>query len=366
MRNGESPAKAAERPRFGRRDWLIAFLLTLATIQSVRADFFVNNTFIDWHAYAVGESPLPYQGRAALMPIFRWAENTAWVRQVAERYANTVRIGTQFYEPVTVEKFVSLVLGMLSLGAMMLTGAWWSRRRGLRPWWMANVLLLAVMTVTMTMRATQNYWYAYDLPHAALFGIGAVMALEGMWGGMLLCFAMDVPLRETALFSILMLAPVFAVQGRLDRSRWARGAVLFGGMAVYWAAVRLAIAHRFAGNLNLTYPRMAQNLHEIVFPHHWPQLFSAGGYLVVFVWLERRRMARTERFLLYGCAACVPITLWFGVWTETRVWMEWSLPVAALAAVEAVSWMGDRRDEGRSTLTETTAGSSETAAARSG
>lgn len=345
MLHGDSGRDVAEDGvglRFGRRDWLIAFVLLLATIQCVRADFFVNNTFLDWHAYALGQAPLPYQGRAALMPIFRWAESTAWVQHVAERYAATVRIGTLYYEPVTVEKFVSLVLGLISLAAMMLVAFWWSRRRGLRPWWIANVLLLAVVTVTATMRATQNYWYAYDLPHAALFGVGAMLALEGYWAAMLVCFLVDVPLRETALFSILMLAPVYFVQQKQARSRWGKTAVLAGGMGIYWAVVRLAIARRFAGNLNLTYPRMEQNLHELLFPHHWPQLFSAGGYLVIFVWLERQRLSREQRVLLYGCAACVPLTLWFGVWTETRVWMEWSLPIACLAAAEVADWLRGR------------------------
>ena len=334
---------------FHGRDWLIAFMLLLATIQCVRADFFVNDTFIDWRAYAHGQAALPYQGRAALMPLFRWAGNSARMQAIASRYADTVRVGTLYYEPVTVEKFVSLLLGLVSLGAMMLVAFWWSRRRGVRPWWLANVLLLAIMTVTATMRATTNYWYAYDLPHAALFGIGAILALEGFWGGMIVCFLIDVPLRETALFSILMLAPVFFVQQqqvlvpqRQATSRWVRTAGLVVGMGVYWVVVRLLIARRFAGNLNLTYPRLSQNLHEILFPHHWPQLFSAGGYLVVFVWLERRRLSSVQRALLYGCAACVPITLWFGVWTETRVWMEWTMPLAVLGAAETADWMSAR------------------------
>ena len=55
--------------------------------------------------------------------------------------------------------------------------------------------------------------------------------------------------------------------------------------------------------------------------------------------LERRRLPVEQKMLLYGCVVCVPITLWFGVWTETRVWMEWTLPLAALAATEVVGWM---------------------------
>ena len=345
MKMGEPRSALAddgERVSFGRRDWLIAFILLLATVQCVRADFFVNDTFLNWRDYALGRAPLPYQGRAAMVPLLRWAGDSTRIQKIAARYAETVRVGTLLYEPVTVEKFVSLIVGLVSLMAMMLAMAWWSRRNGLRPWWLANVLLLAIMTVTATMRATTNYWYAYDLPHAALFGIGAILALEGFWPWMLVCFAIDVPLRETALFSILMVAPVFYVQRKTDTQRWVRTSALVAGMGIYWAAVRFAIARHYAGNENQTYPRLAQNVHEILFPHHWPQLFSAGGYLAVFVWLERRRLPAEQKMLLYGCAACVPITLWFGVWTETRVWMEWTLPLAALAATETIGWMRGR------------------------
>ena len=338
----EEVVPGPDRTRFRRRDWLIVFLLALATVQCVRADFFVNDTFLDWRQYALGTAPLPYQGRAALMPLLRWAGDSAAMQRIAARYASTVRVGTILYEPVTVEKFVSLLVGLLSLAVMMLTAFWWSRRRGLQPWWLANVLLLAIMTVTTTMRATTNYWYAYDLPHAALFGVGAMLALEGFWPAMLVCFALDVPLRETSLYLIVMLAPVFYAQRRESASRWLKTGALVVGMGLYWAAVRFAITRRFAANENQTYPRMSQNLHEILFPHHWPQLFSAGGFLVLFIWLERRRLPLTERVLLYGCAACVPITLWFGVWTETRVWMEWTLPLAALGAVEAIDWIRGR------------------------
>ena len=341
QRTSEAPGATASA-RFRPRDWLIAFVLLLATIQCVRADFFVNNTFLDWHEYALGNAPLPYQGRAALMPILRWAAGSPALQHIAERYAATVRVGTILYEPVTVEKFVSLLLGLVSLFAIMLVAFWWSRRRQIRPWWLANILVLLIMSVTVALRATTNYWYAYDLPHAALFGIGIVFALEGLWPAMLLCFLPDVPLRETSLYLIVLVTPLLWLERRASSSRWLAPALLALGMGVYWAVVRLLIARRFAHNLNLTYPRMTQNLHEILFPHHWPQLFSAGGYLVLFVWLERRRLPLRERVLLYACAACVPITLWFGVWTETRVWMEWTLPLAALAATEVVGWMRER------------------------
>ncbi len=350
----------ARPARFGRRDWLISFILMLATIQCVRADFLVNETFLDWRKYALGHAPLPYQGRVGMMPILRWAGDSAGMRAATARYAITVTIGTQHLDPITTEKFTSMLVGLVSLGAMMLTGAWWSRRRGLRPWWLMDALVLVIAAATLTMRATTNYWYAYDLPHAALFGMGVMFALEGWWAAMLLCFAMDVPMRETSLFLVGIVGALASMGGKSwlevkeisGRLGWGSllklGPVaLVGGMGMYWIVVRGLIARRFRGNVDETYPRMGQNLHELVFPHHWPQLLSAGGYMLVFVWLARRRLPAGERTLLYAMFLCFPITMWFGVWTETRVWLEWTLPVAALAATEVVDWIVEGRGVSR-------------------
>ena len=319
-------------------------MLLLATIQCVRADFLVNETFLDWNGYAHGRIANPYQSRAGLVPILRWAGDSARMRRYAERYAITVTIGTQHIEPITVEKFTSMLIGLVSLFAMMMAMFWWTRRRRLEPWWLGNVLVLVMATAMMVMRATTNYWYAYDLPHAALFGMAALFALEGLWLPMLLCFALDVPTRETSLFLIILAGALVWARTRADKGKVWKTLATMSGMGLYWLAVRLLIARHYANNLNQTFPRMAQNLHEILFPHHWPQLFTAGGYLLIFIWLERRRLDAVQRMLLYACLVCFPITLWFGVWTESRVWLEWTLPMAALAAVEANGWMRGYRE----------------------
>jgi hypothetical protein len=321
--------------KFTPRDWLIAFMLLLATIQCVRADFLVNETFIDWRAYAVGTAPLPYQGRAAMMPILAWAGDNPAMVHLAARYARTVTIGSSHIEPITVEKFTSMLVGMLSMMAMMLAVFLWSRRHTIAPWWLANVIVLAMTVAMLVMKAVTNYWYAYDLPHAALFGIAALLALEGLWLPVLLCFALDVPLRETSIFLVLIVGTLFWMHGRV---KW-KTALLVAGMGLYWLVVREMIARRFAHNENQTHPRMGQNLHELLFPHHWPQLFTAGGYLLLFIWLERRRLSLNQKTLLYSCLLCFPVTIWYGVWTESRVWLEWTVPMAVLATVEATDWM---------------------------
>ncbi|HEV2274937.1 MAG TPA: hypothetical protein VGR96_12275, partial [Acidobacteriaceae bacterium] len=122
------------------------------------------------------------------------------------------------------------------------------------------------------------------------------------------------------------------------RRRLGAAAILL--MAAGWAAMRLAIQHRFAHNPSELGPRLGLNLHTLLLPHHWPQLFSAGGYLVLFVWLERRRLPRRHQLFLWAALLCAPLTLYFGIWVETRIWLEWTLPLAVLAAAE---WSGSQQ-----------------------
>ncbi|HEV2273239.1 MAG TPA: hypothetical protein VGR96_03695, partial [Acidobacteriaceae bacterium] len=88
------------------------------------------------------------------------------------------------------------------------------------------------------------------------------------------------------------------------RRRLGAAAILL--MAAGWAAMRLAIQHRFAHNPSELGPRLGLNLHTLLLPHHWPQLFSAGGYLVLFVWLERRRLPRRQQLFLWAALLCAP------------------------------------------------------------
>lgn len=312
----------------------------MATVQCVRADFLVNETFIHWDLYAAGAEAMPYQGRIAMMPALRAAAHNPTFRALAQRFAETVTIGSRHQEPFTVEKVASLIAGVVALGAMMATAFWWSRRRGLKPWWLANVLVLVIACVTLVMRATQNFWYAYDLPHAALFGCAVLFALEGWWVLAGLLFLVDLPMRETSIF----LLPIFVGLARLRRAGkgYRDGVALAFAMLVLWGVERLWIRRTLGEGSGGAAFHLAENMRHVLLPHHWPQLFSAGGYLAIPVWLERRRLGRRDRWVLYGALLCLPLDMLFGVWTETRVWLEWTLPLAALAALELENWLGER------------------------
>jgi len=318
-----------------RWDWLIAFMLAMATIQCVRADFLMNETFIDWQRYAAGSETMPYQGRVGMMPVLRAAERSGWFRRGAARFGVTITTASLHQEPVTVEKVASMLAGLVSLAAMMGVAFWWSRRRGLRPWWLADVLVLAIAAVTLVLRATQNFWYAYDLPHAALFGCAVLLGMEDCWWAAFALFGLDLPMRETSIFLVPVFTGLLAFQPSAEgRRRWLLPLLTFAAMLAAWFAVRRLIGQAFAHNANETLLHTRENLHQLVLPHHWPQLFSAGGYLAIFIWLARRRLQAKDRWVLYAALLCVPVTMLYGVWTETRVWLEWTLPLAALGAAE--------------------------------
>ena len=119
-----------------------------------------------------------------------------------------------------------------------------------------------------------------------------------------------------------------------QRTPLLKTAALLLAMFVPWLLLRMEVAHRFARNPSHTGAHWAQNLHDILLPHHWPQPFSAGGYLALFIWLDRRLLPPHLRLFLLLTLPCLLVVLYFGVWTETRVWLDWTLPLALLGATE--------------------------------
>src|SRR5579862_7331205 len=216
---------------WSRRDLLILFFLILAAMHCVRSDFFVNESGgIDWRGYASGEAPMPYQGRVGMMPVLRWAEQNSVMVRGAAKYQSMMIVASKFSEPVSVEKFTSLVVGLIALLILLGYCIWYSRRRGFEPWWLPSVLMLAILTVTLTMRSEHDVWTPYDLPHTALFGIAVMCAFESEWVPMLALFAIDVPLRETSIYLLLVSVPMSWMAWQSTRSRNLRVALMAGGM----------------------------------------------------------------------------------------------------------------------------------------
>jgi hypothetical protein len=342
-------APSANRKALTRRNLLIAFFLFLATVQIVRVDFFINHQYIDPVLYAHGREAMPFQGRVAMMPVLLWSEHSHAMQAGAVRYTAMLTAGSPLIESYGPDKFISLLVGILSLIVTVVAVAWYGARRLGSQWWLPPALALVIVNVTLDLRVEHNLWYPYDLPHLALFTLAVVSALQRRWYFMLFFYALDLPMRETSLFLLPIVLPLFWLNDDRHRSdllylrdwssllRAARTRVtaLLGlGMFLAWAACHVAIQRHFAANRSETGWRLAINLHDLMLPHHWSQLFSAGGYIAVFVWLSRRRLPWPERLMLYGSIVCLPAVLYFSIWNETRVWLEWTVPLAIAASLQ--------------------------------
>jgi hypothetical protein len=328
-------------PTLGKRQrWIVYLLLLLAAVHCTLSIFCMNYSYLNLAAYAAGTEQMPYQGRVAMMWVLRLAEHSPTITAAAHTLDNSLRAHhkNSTLVGITPEKLVCMVVGLASMSMIVLAALWYGQRRLARVWWLPATLTLVMFYVTYAARYETTLWYPYDLPHYAVFGMATLAILEGAWWPVFLLFAIDTPIRETAIY----LAPLSFLVA------WARGekkqgAILMGAMFALWIPFRLFVNRAFAHNGSETgvhYHRLRDSLMN---PMHWPQSASAFAFLLLPLWWGRKRLSRIERSFLFGTLVCILATLGFAVWSETRVFDEWILALAALMAAECVTWFADEQ-----------------------
>jgi hypothetical protein len=119
-----------------------------------------------------------------------------------------------------------------------------------------------------------------------------------------------------------------------------------------WAVVRALIARHFAHNPSMTGSRIPRNLGDLLSPRHWPQMASALGFLLPVVTLNWRRLSVRSERMLWAMWACMPVLLYFGIWTESRIFDEFTLLVAVLATEALMSYLQQWRPGWETDATE--------------
>jgi len=318
-----------------RRDWsslrraVICALLALATSHCVESIFVDNLSFMNLQAYANGTEQMPFQGRVAMMPIGRWAESSHLMQKESDWIEMRIFHGANKHlEPYSSSKVAYLTVGLISSLIAVGFGIFYGTRYMPNLWWLPSALFIYMLYVTYAARSDAHYWYPYDLPHFALFGVAAVCVPQGWWIAAFCLFLVDLPVRETAIY----LVPVVLAVGYARRQR--RTIVWAIAMLVFWGIVRVVISRHFAGNSSdsrIHWDFWGPALRN---PYRWGQLASAFGFLLIpFLW-GWRYMTRDERFLIYGAVPGVAMTTLYGVWYETRIWDEWLLPAAVLMSLQ--------------------------------
>ena len=315
---------------------VVVVLLVLACLQCTRAIFFQNVSRIDLRQYAAGQERMPFQGRIAMMPLLRAAGESPTMRAIAAAidHEDQQQHGpgcAQCTEPFSPEKLVSLLAGtlctLISVAILFALG----RRFGALQW-LPAVIFLAILYASYAARYEAALWYPYDLPHMLIFGAACLCLLEGPLWIFFPLFLVDLPMRETSLFLIVVAVPFLVRRWKLPRA-----VLTLFVMAALWFAVHLAIAKAFALNPSETGSRIVLNLKNLALPLHWPQMASALGFLLVPIFLGRARLPIRFRWFLYWMLPCLLVTAWFGMWIESRIFLEWSMPIAYLASIEILN-----------------------------
>lgn len=310
--------------------WLIYLLFLLASLHCARSIFYVNVSQIDIPRYELGQERMPFQGRIAMVPVMRWASRNSFLNKGAGFLSRNLRKSTDMQNPPedwTPEKLVCLLIGAMSICVMTWTGIWFGRLHLRELWWLPAVIVLAILFTTYASRYEMPYWYPYDLPHFAIFGLACLLMLEGSLAPAVLLFLIDTPLRETSLYLVPVTLAVGYARGRL---RQAIAAAAF--MALFWLPIHVWIAHLYGHNPTDTGIHWGRIGIAIANPLHWPQMASAFGFLAIPLFLGRRYLPRTHRFFILGALPCLLVTLAFGIWQESRIWDEWTVAAAIFIA----------------------------------
>jgi hypothetical protein len=212
------------------------FLLLCATTHCVLSIFFVNLSYLDLHQYAAGLSPLPFQRRILLVPFVRWAESSHLLQLGTVRFTKYLNQS----EPMTSAKFGCLLLGVAAVNALGLLTLRYARKFNLRHDWLIWALLLVILYASYAARFEQALWYPYDLTHLFLFGAATLCLLADEPWLFLAFFAIDVFVRETSVYLVLMAVVVYY------RSNAWRIACALG--AVFWVFSRLLAQHLYPHN----------------------------------------------------------------------------------------------------------------------
>ncbi len=302
----------------------VAYLL--ATIQFVWCYLWLTRPYVSTALYERGQERMPFQGRMLMMFPMRWAHQSHLLSWIAQPFA---RSHFWFPKPVAPEVLVQAVIGV----ACLLVAGWMttsiykgSSRHGLlTP--IVYPVLLVVCGTTYVMHTVQNFRFIYDLPSLAFFSIAMYLIyFQRHWAWFVALFLVATVNRETT----LLLLPLFAINGALQDGRlhWKkivqpRTLAVVLPLAVFWTAWQFFLHHHFAHNVSELYPRINWNVKSLAAPLAWPQLLSAGGYLLLFTILMRDRIvdARLRAWLWL-------IPVWFvfmfvyGILIETRVFGE--------------------------------------------
>jgi hypothetical protein len=296
-------------------------LYAFAAIFIGRAIVNQNEAFPSLKQFSQGTSSQPLRSRYLMTPVLRWADTSPIARRASdllkESSSGPQQLVMQFADALSLLALGPLVVRFRNAFSPPRIFPW------LSPW-----LGLWIMACTYAMRYESRFYLPYDILSVAFFTAGLVACVEFSPLLLLLVFAVGTYNRETIIF----LLPIwFACNFRRSRVKLYVAPCV---ALVIYTLIKLQIRRWTGGPVGFGYTWHI-NERLLMFPHHWPQLASVGGFLLLPVWLGRRLPAdpMLKRVWL-GYIPFVLVALLVGWWNETRIFGELTALFAVTASVE--------------------------------
>jgi hypothetical protein len=320
--------------RARRSKWLRVLRLAMyfaATVQVAGCYFTLVRPYINTVLYENGKERLPFQTRVLMMAPMRWAHQSRLPAVLAAYLAHSPFWYLRPPEPEAIAQLWINIVSLLVAGwvATQIYSA--ASRTTSSPRGFLAILVYPLFLVLAAchyiLHTIQNFRFLYDLPSLALFSIGLWLIYFRKSPWLFAALFMVATLnRETTLLLLpfYMLTAASGISGfRWKRAVSLRTLAVVVPLAAAWVAWHLFIFHIFKHNVSEYYPRISLNLYTMAHPRYWPQLLSAGGYLLPFVVLGRRSIRDPQlRAWLWVLPMWFAFMFFWGILVETRVFGE--------------------------------------------
>lgn len=297
--------------------------------------------YLDLRKYALGQERMPFQARELMRYPLLWAGNSSFLQR------HTMgRAGMNSPE--------RLVLMLLTFAAILLS-VWAAQKIDRMYWPKARVRLLpfAVLVVVFffDFYLSVPFSFPYDPLSMMFLGWGLYLVLTDQFWWLLPLFALATWNRETTVFLILARGAVALSregQWRL-RAVKLRDVVEIAALCVVWAAVMLALHHKYAANPTEAGSRIANNLRDLTHPVLWPGILSGSAFLMPWIYWRRDLISAPR---LRACVLLLPLwvlmLLCVGQILEVRIYGDIAVFVAVCAAaILRAELRGDTKSDAR-------------------
>lgn len=281
-------------------------------------------SYLNLHAYALGQERMPFQAREFMRYPLLWAEHLSLLQRWSADKAviNTPQL---------------LMLELLNCFCLVLAG--WSAVKLYRffapqsrmPWLpFALLILLCLFDFYLAV----PFSFPYDLPATMFLGWGTYLLLTRQFGWLVLVFALGTWNRETTLFLILFAGVLGLTRnGRWDWRNVRRTDIRqIAVLSCVWLLITAALHHRYADNSTEAGSRISGNVHALLHPMLWPSILSASAFLLPWIWLRRDSLPTTLRAGVLLLPLWVVTLLSVGQILELRIYGDISVFIAVCAA----------------------------------